>query len=214
MPVLYAMIIPAYRLFLCLCIIVGLLRPAWAQITTTITPDPSLGTTVSSNGPVHTISGETIRGPNQFHSFDRFDLGTGDTARFTGPRTVEHILSRVTGVSPSMIDGTLQSDIPGAHLYLLNPAGVMFGRNARLNVNGSFHVSTAHSLKLGEDGTFHVTLAEPSLLSASAPSAFGFGCDRSPARSWRMNDPLSIAGHERTQGWKIWLPGVKVGFQP
>ncbi len=40
------------------------------------------------------------------------------------------------------------------------------------------------------------------------------GCDRSPARSWRMNDPLSIAGHERTQGWKIWLPGVKVGFQP
>ncbi len=42
----------------------------------------------------------------------------------------------------------------------------------------------------------------------------GLGCDRSPARSWRMNDPLSIAGHERTQGWKIWLPGVKVGFQP
>ncbi len=41
-----------------------------------------------------------------------------------------------------------------------------------------------------------------------------YGCDRSPARSWRMNDPLSIAGHERTQGWKIWLPGVKVGFQP
>ncbi len=40
------------------------------------------------------------------------------------------------------------------------------------------------------------------------------GCDRSPARSWRMNEPLSIAGHERTQGWKIWLPGVKVGFQP
>ncbi len=42
----------------------------------------------------------------------------------------------------------------------------------------------------------------------------GYGCDRSPARSWRMNEPLSIAGHERTQGWKIWLPGVKVGFQP
>ncbi len=48
----------------------------------------------------------------------------------------------------------------------------------------------------------------------SSKNPLSIGCDRSPARSWRMNEPLSIAGHERTQGWKIWLPGVKVGFQP
>jgi len=74
-----------------------------------------------------------------------------------------------------MIDGTLQSDIPGANLYLLNPAGVVFGPKARLEVNGSFHVSTADFLRLGEDGAFRVSLAdEQSALSVSAPAAFGF----------------------------------------
>ncbi len=58
------------------------------------------------------------------------------------------------------------------------------------------------------------TIAEYEIALMAFFSISSEGCDRSPARSWRMNDPLSIAGHERTQGWKIWLPGVKVGFQP
>ncbi len=155
-------------------VIASSLTPVIAQVTTTITPDASLGTRVEPNGAIHTISGGTILGPNQFHSFDRFDVGTGDTAHFTGPSSIEQIVSRVTGGSMSVIDGTLKSDISGANLYLLNPAGVLFGRNARLDVNGSFHASTADWLRLGADGAFHVSLAEQSDLSVSAPSAFGF----------------------------------------
>ncbi len=165
----------AIRFFFLLLIIIGsCLTPALAQVTTTIIPGPSLGTQVQQDGSMHTIEGGTIRGPNQFHSFDRFDVGTGDTALFTGPSTVENILNRVTGGSTSMIDGTLQSDIPGANLYLLNPAGVVFGLDARLDITGSFHVSTADMLRLGEDGTFHVSPVEQSALSVAAPSAFGF----------------------------------------
>ncbi len=155
-------------------LIFGLLTPAWAQVQTAIVPDGSLGTTVSQSGGVHTIGGGTIRGPNQFHSFDRFDVGTGDTASFAGPASVENILSRVTGGQQSMIDGTLQSDIAGADLYLVNPSGVMFGPNARLDVMGSFHVSTADVVRLQDGGSFAATQPEQSVLTEAEPAAFGF----------------------------------------
>ncbi len=146
-----------------------------AQVTTTITPDGTLGTTVTQGGSIHTITGGTIRGPNLFHSFDRFSVGTGDTARFTGPPSgIDYILSRVTGGHPSTIDGTLQSDIPGANFFLLNPSGVLFGPHAELDVRGSFHVSTADVLRLADGGRLAASLAQPSVLTVAPPVAFGF----------------------------------------
>ncbi len=149
-------------------------RPAVAQITTVITPDGSLNTMVSENGPVHTITGGAIRGPNLFHSFEQFDVGASHTARFTGPVSIEHILSRVTGGNPSMVDGTLQSEIPGAHLFLLNPSGVVLGPNASLDIDGAFHVSTADMIRLGDGGQFVVDLSAQSGLSVANPVSFGF----------------------------------------
>src|SRR5262249_5596107 len=120
-----------------------------AQMRTTLTPDGTLGTTVTRNGTMYTIAGGTRwgNGPNLFHSFDRFSVGTGDTASFTGPTGIANILSRVTGGQRSDIDGRIQSGIAGANLYLLNPSGVLFGQNATLSVRGSFHVSTADFLR-------------------------------------------------------------------
>ena len=46
-------------------------------------------------------------GGNLFHSFERFDIGTGETATFTGPdpidgpQSVSNVISRVTGGDPS-----------------------------------------------------------------------------------------------------------------
>lgn len=175
MTAMRVMTVSVSRLYLRLSLMMfGLLTPVLAQVTTTITPDGSLGTTVIQNGPVHTIEGGTIRGPNQFHSFGRFDVGTGDTARFTGPLSVEHILSRVTGGAASMIDGTLQSDVVGASLYVLNPSGVMFGPNARLDVTGSFYVSTAEIIRLADGGHFDASLGVPSQMTMAAPASFGF----------------------------------------
>jgi len=147
---------------------VGLTRSR-AQVRTTLTPDGTLGTTVTQSGTVHTITGGTRlgNGPNLFHSFDRFSVGTGETASFTSEQTgIKNILSRVTGGQRSDIDGQLRTDgqlrSEGASLYLLNPSGVMFRPNASLDVSGSFHVSTADYLRLADGARFSAHLADTS----------------------------------------------------
>ncbi|MCP4107030.1 MAG: CHAT domain-containing protein, partial [Desulfobacteraceae bacterium] len=74
----------------------------------------------------------------------------------------------------SWIDGTLRSTIPGADLYLLNPAGLMFGPGALLDMGGSFHVSTADYLRMGDTEKFYAAPRESDVLSAANPAAFGF----------------------------------------
>ncbi len=80
---------------------------------------------------------------NLFHSFAFFDVGANETATFTGPASIDHVIARVTGGSASQIDGMLRSVVPSADLYLINPSGVMFGAGAQLDVDGSFHATTA-----------------------------------------------------------------------
>src|SRR6266853_19552 len=82
-------------------------------------------------------------GGNLFHSFSQFDLSAGESATFSGPNDVSNILARVTGGSASSIDGTIRSTIPNANLFLINPSGVLFGPNAKLEVDGSFAATTA-----------------------------------------------------------------------
>ncbi len=146
-----------------------------AAFISAITPDGTLGTTVAPPvGNVYNINGGTIKGSNQFHSFGLFSVGTGDIASFNGPSSIANILSRVTGGQQSMIDGTLRSTIPGANLYLLNPAGVLFGANASLDVSGSFHVTTADYLRFTDGARFYADLAQPTVLSVAPVAAFGF----------------------------------------
>ena len=113
-------------------------------------------------------------GQNLFHSFSDFNVGNGQIASFTGPADVQNILARVTGGRPSQIDGTLHSEINGADLYLLNPRGVIFGSTARLDLSGSFAVSTGDHVSLGTKGRFDAATPGNSILTSAAPSAFGF----------------------------------------
>jgi filamentous hemagglutinin family protein len=151
--------------------------PSHAQIVTNIGVDGTLpvNTTVTPSGTVYTINGGTIKGTNQFHSFSRFSVGAGDIADFTGPNTIQNIVSRVTGGTRSDIDGTLRSTIPGANLFLLNPRGIFFGPNASLQVQGSFHASTADYIALS-DGVRFSAIPSPTdaLLTSASPAAFGF----------------------------------------
>jgi filamentous hemagglutinin family protein len=157
-----------------LALLQALLAVGQAAVTSAITGDGTLGTTVTPSGQSYVIGGGTLRGSNLFQSFDRFTVGTGDTATFTGPAGTANILSRVTGGQRSEIDGRLQSTIQGANLYLLNPSGVLFGPNARLDVQGSFHVSTADSLRFTDGVKFSAHLGQESLLTVASPMAFGF----------------------------------------
>jgi large exoprotein involved in heme utilization and adhesion len=59
-------------------------------------------------------------------------------------------------------------------LFLINPAGILFGENARLDVCGSFLGTTADSI-LFEDGEFNATdLNNPPVLTINAPIGLGF----------------------------------------
>jgi filamentous hemagglutinin family protein len=151
--------------------------PVQAQIVT----DGSVGPKVSLQGGEIKIGAGlgSRRGDNLFHSFEKFGIATGQTATFSGPGDIKNVISRVTGGEISNIDGTLASRVGQADLYFLNPAGVVFGPNAKLDVPGSFHVSTAHELRFTDGARFSALDKTGSGLTVAPPEAFGF-LDRAP----------------------------------
>ena len=155
---------------------IGLLLLLTVAGVSQIVTDGSLGPSMELTGSTVDISADLgqIRGSNLFHSFSDFSIMKADeTATFTGPDSIRHIVSRVTGANESVINGTLGSTIPGANLFFINPNGVSFGPNATLNVRGSFIVTTADYIKF-EDAEFHASLSHNSQLSVAAPQGFGF----------------------------------------
>ena len=155
-----------------------LIFPCHAEVTL----DGSLGGTSGAlQGPNYAIQADmgVQRGGNLFHSFGDFNLNAAESATFNdvGVITpVENILSRVTGGRPSIIDGQIRTDFANSqpNLFFMNPAGVMFGPNASLDVQGSFHVTTANYLKLENQGVFHADLNEKTSLNIAQVTAFGF----------------------------------------
>jgi filamentous hemagglutinin family protein len=108
--------------------------------------DQTLGTQVSGNGNKFNITGGLNRGQTLFHSFKDFSIPTGGAANFNNPAGTRDIISRVTGNLFSDLNGTLNSN--GANFLLINPNGVVFGPNARLNVGKAFAASTANGVEL------------------------------------------------------------------
>jgi filamentous hemagglutinin family protein len=84
------------------------------------------------------ITGGTQSGVNLFHSFGQFGLTQGQIANFLANPGIQNILGRVTGGNASVINGLIQVSGSSANLYLMNPAGIIFGPNASLNVPASF----------------------------------------------------------------------------
>jgi filamentous hemagglutinin family protein len=156
------------------CLVTGPVALAHAQITL----DGSLGPSGPLSGPGYLIGQNLgqLRGTNLFHSFGQFNVQTGESATFTGPNFVTNVLSRVTGGQLSTIDGLISTRgaMPKANFFLLNPAGVMFGPNAKLDVGGSVRVSTADYLRFADGAVFFADLGRQSALSVADVAAFGF----------------------------------------
>ncbi|WP_172428430.1 beta strand repeat-containing protein [Azospirillum brasilense] len=151
---------------------VPLSLPASAQIAT----DGTAGPKVSLSGGNIEIGASlgTPAGGNLFHSFDTFNVNRNQTVTFTGPDTTRNVISRVTGSTPSAIDGTLRSTAVQADVYLINPAGVVFGPEARLDVPGAFHASTAHELRFADGTRLSALDKTGSSFTTAPPQAFGF----------------------------------------
>lgn len=141
-----------------------------------VTLDGTLGSRAELLSPNYQIGAELGQqhGSNLFHSFRDFNINRGESATFSGPNSVQNIISRVTGGNPSHINGLLRSTIPNADMYFLNPYGIMFGEQAQLDVQGSFHASTADYLRLGKDGRFDARQPQNSVLTIAPVEAFGF----------------------------------------
>jgi filamentous hemagglutinin family protein len=157
---------------------------------------------VSGTGPTQTtqynITGGTrpggTAGTNLFHSFGDFSVPTNNIANFLNLGSIDsagnvlpgglpttNILGRVTSGNPSVIFGMIQTNGPGgfgnANLFLMNPAGFLFGPNATLNVGGMVAFTTADYLRFQNTATLFNNASTPDTLtplSIAPVAAFGF----------------------------------------
>lgn len=168
--------------------------------------DGTMGARGALAGPDYSIPSSLGRqvGGNLFHSFAAFSLMPTESATFSGPADVQHIIARVTGGASSTIDGTLRSEIAGADLYLLNPAGILFGPQAQTDISGSLLVSSADALRLGTTGEFAAEPVAGEVLSAAPPAAFGFAGSQ-PGRIAVRDGALAVP-----EGESITLAGGEV----
>src|SRR5499427_2029861 len=151
------------------------ITPSGLNTTVTLSPTPPAGKTQFD------ITGGTRPGGgvNLYHSFGNFNVPTNNIANFLNDSglATSNILGRVTGGNISNIFGTIQTTGFGnANLFMMNPAGFLFGPNATINVGGMVAFTSADYLRLGDGKLFNAT-PNPNadaLLSAAPVAAFGF----------------------------------------
>ena len=187
-----------------------------AQVTSdnTLAAEESIVRIVPNDGVTYQITGGATRGDNLFHSFAAFSLPAGDIAAFENSDRIANIITRVTGDSLSEIDGTIQTS-GNANLFLMNPAGIVFGPNARLDVGGSFVASTGEGVGFENGFIYGVDTAEvPPLLTISAPIGLSLGNAPGPITGVGQGDTaaLSVAEGQTLAliGGDISLSGVRL----
>ena len=152
--------------------------PVFAQ---TVSADTTVGTAIAANSgnQQFSITAGSIRGKSLFHSFDTFspaDWSVIFNLNDAAYADVTFVIGRVTGQQQSILNGAIE--IIGGNspdLLLINPAGIAFGPNARLQLPGSFLASTAESVLLGNDAFSAVNPTELSLLSVAVPLGLQMG---------------------------------------
>ena len=153
--------------------LVGLLGVAAVQAESIVPAPDGTNTIVTPNGTRLDISGGTRSGANLFHSFDRFGLDSGQIANFIANPQLQNILGRVVGGQASIVNGRIQVTGGAANLYLMNPAGIVFGSNASLNVPAAFTATTASAIGFGS-GQFTAIGANNYATLLGNPTGFEF----------------------------------------
>ena len=189
------------------------------SVSAQVSADGTTSTTVNSdNNGNFTIEQGDRAGNNLFHSFNDFSVPTNGSAFFNNATDISNIFSRVTGGNISNIDGLIGAN-GSANLFLVNPAGILFGNNARLDIGGSFLGTTADSI-LFEDGLFSATdLDNPPLLTINAPIGLNFRdnpseiTNRAGFQELDNGERLEESGLTVNQGEFITLAGGNINLE-
>jgi filamentous hemagglutinin family protein len=195
---------------------IGLSSPCIAQVV----PDQTLPVgerSQVSGDPNVQIDGGATRGNNLFHSFQQFSIPTGGSASFNNAPNITNIITRVTGKNLSNIDGLIRAN-GTANLFLINPNGIVFGANARLELGGSFLASTAEGLKFDNGFAFSTSDPQaPPLLTISAPIGLQYGNQigeiRSQGASLQVPNGQTLnltGGNVAIDGGRLLAPGGRV----
>jgi filamentous hemagglutinin family protein len=170
-----------------------------------------------------------VIGTNLFLSFGDFGVPANHIANFLNTGSFDlaghplpadlqtlNILARVTGSSGnnpalSSIYGTIQTtDFGNANLFLMNPAGFLFGPNATVNVGGMVAFTSADYLRLADNVKFNAipNAAADALLTPSPVAAFGF-LGSNPGAITVQGSQFTV-----TEGTGISLVGGNITIQP
>ncbi|MDB9501642.1 S-layer family protein [Spirulina major CS-329] len=121
------------------------------------------------------IQDGTVEGTNLFHSFDVFSPGSVDVKfEWDASLTIDNIFGRVIGGTASDINSLISVMETPVNLFLINPSGIIFGENARLDPGVSFYGSTASSIIFPDTEFTTVNPSSSDLLSVRTPIALQF----------------------------------------
>jgi filamentous hemagglutinin family protein len=167
------------RFVACLSPLALCLSPTWVQAQTITPAADGTNTSVTSTGNQYDINGGALSddGKNLFHSFNQFGLNQNQIANFLSNSSIQNILGRVTGGNPSVINGLIQVSGGNSNLFLMNPAGIIFGAGASLNVPAAFTATTATGIGFATDDNtnwFNATGANNYAALNGTPSSFDF----------------------------------------
>ncbi len=164
------------KVWLFICPFSLLIFNTLAQAQPIVPAADGTGTAVTRTGNRYDINGGSLSGDgaNLFHSFGQFGLNEGQIANFLTNSAIQNILARIAGPNPSLINGLITVTGGNSNLFLINPAGIVFGPNASLNVPGAFTATTANGVGFGSNWFNAAGINNFSAL-VGTPNAFYFG---------------------------------------
>ncbi|MDB5948121.1 MAG: hypothetical protein JWQ33_3147, partial [Ramlibacter sp.] len=150
---------------------------------------------IASNGNAMTITNS----PNAIINWKNFSIGARNGVRFDQQNAASQVLNRVVGNDPSSILGSLSSN---GGVWLVNPHGVLFGANARIDVGGLVASTLGISNEDFLGGRFRFEGTTPLggqvLNQGAINTTFG-------GRVWLMGDSVRNEGLIQTPGGNIVL---------
>lgn len=115
------------------------ITPAWALPT---------GAQVAAGAAKFNQAGNSLvvtNTPGAIINWQSFSIGALESVRFQQQSSLSSVLNRVTGSASSAIHGALRSN---GRVFLVNPNGILFGPNSKVDVNGLIASSSISRMRI------------------------------------------------------------------